>query len=257
MELNHEEPQLGLRRRLLGLLRIEPTDDIHEPYRFLEEVSLDGKPVLVAKWPSTRYHIYWPGWLKRPLTLVYNHFSLLAQIASGMRRRRIVVVREYSDFGMALSAPLLWPWRHRIILNVNDNFAPQVGAVSRASLYFLRRSGFRLMLLDGEHVRGDLLRRMGDMRLLTPYFSVPDKRHGRRPREDRHAPFRVGFVGYFRPDKGGVTALAEAIRKLQQVPGVEVALGYRTRAQGIGCRRTCARSSSCARPCVTRTTLRS
>lgn len=220
----------GLARKLLAALRIEPTDDIHEAYRFLEGVRLAGKPVLVAKWPSTRYHIYWPMWLKRPVTLVFNHLALLVQLARGLAQGRVVIVREYTNFAMALAAPLLWPWRRRIIFNVNDNFAPQIGRLSRASLELLRRWGFRMMLLDGARVQPELEQRLGTLRLLTPYFSVPDRREATMAREHRRA-FRVGFVGYFRPDKGGVEALAEAIRALQRLPDVEVALGYWNRGQ--------------------------
>jgi len=221
----------ALWRKALALFRIEPTDDIHEAYRFLEDVRLDGKPVRVAKWPSTRYHIYWPNWLKRPVTLIYNHIALLAQIARGLAEGRVVIVREYTNLAVAMAAPLLWPWRDRIILNVNDNFAPQIGRVSRWSLHLLRRWGFRMMLLDGAHVQHDLVRRLGEMRLLTPYFSVPDKREPARSSSAGRRLFRVGFVGYFRPDKGGVHALADAIRALQRLPDVEVALGYWNRAQ--------------------------
>lgn len=219
-----------LMRRLLSLLRIEPTDDIHEAYRFLENMRLGGKPVLVAKWPSTHYHIYWPNWLKRPVTLVLNHLALLVQLARGLAGGRVVIVREYTNFAMALAAPLLWPWRCRIIFNVNDNFAPQIGMLSRASLQLLRRWGFRMMLLDGAQVQPALEQRLGAMHLLTPYFSVPDRRERAAARPARRC-FRVGFVGYFRPDKGGVHALAQAIRALQALPNVQVALGYWNRAQ--------------------------
>ncbi|HWI15872.1 MAG TPA: hypothetical protein VNT02_16520, partial [Burkholderiales bacterium] len=210
--------------------RIDPTDDIHEAYRFLEDVQLDGRPVLVARWPSTRYHIYWPNWVKRPITLVYNQLALLAQMARGLAQGRVVIVREYTNFAMALVAPFLWPWRDRIIFNVNDNLAPQLGLLSRASLQLMRRWGFCIMLLDGAEVQGDLERRLGEMRLLTPYFAVPDRRE-RSARTNTRRAFRVGFVGYFRPDKGGVTALADAIRALQRLPDVEVALGYWNRGQ--------------------------
>ncbi|MGE5526762.1 MAG: hypothetical protein ACM3SS_23840 [Rhodospirillaceae bacterium] len=220
----------GLGRTLLSMLRIVPTDDIHEAYRFLEHVRLDGKPVLVAKWPSTRYHIYWPNWLKRPATLVYNQMSLLVQIVRGLAQSRVVIVREYTNFAMALVAPLLWPFRNRIIFNVNDNLAPQLNLLSRASLQLMRRWGFHIMLLDGAHVQRDLEARLGTMRLLTPYFSVPDRREHSAAREPRNR-FRVGFVGYFRPDKGGVQTLAGAIRELQQLPDLEVALGYWNRGQ--------------------------
>jgi hypothetical protein len=231
LDLRDERSRSPLRTRLLAAMRIEPTEDIHEAYRFLEDVRLEGRPVLVAKWPSTRYHIHWPNWLRRPLTLVYNHLAVLAQVARGLAQRRIVIVREYTNLAMALAAPLLWPWRERLILNVNDNFAPGIGALSRASLHLLRRWGFRMMLLDGAHVQHDLTRRFGDMRLLTPYFAVPDKRDA-AARADAHArSFRVGFVGYFRPDKGGLAALADAIRGVHEVPGVEVALGYWNRGQ--------------------------
>lgn len=221
----------GIARKLLAALRIEPTDDIHEAYRFLEDVQLDGKPVVVAKWPSTRYHIYWPRWVKRPVTLVFNQLSLLVQLARGLAQRRVVIVREYTNFAMALVAPFLWPWRNRIIFNVNDNLAPQLSALSRGSLHLMRRCGFRFMLLDGAHVQHELEARLGAMHLLTPYFSVTDRRDPVAARNRQRSPFRVGFVGYFRPDKGGVDALAEAIRALQQLPDVEVALGYWNRAQ--------------------------
>ena len=131
---SHGGASRSLVRKLLKALRIEPTDDIHEAYRFLDDVQLDGKRVVVAKWPSTRYHIYWPNWLKRPVTLVYNQLSLLVQLARGLAQGRVVIVREYTNFAMALVAPLIWPWRNRIIFNVNDNLAPQLSALSRASL---------------------------------------------------------------------------------------------------------------------------
>ena len=230
-DTSREGESRGLARRLLSALRIVPTDDIHEAYRFLEDVQLDGKPVAVAKWPSTRYHIYWPNWVKRPVTLVYNQLALLVQLARGLAQGRVVIVREYTNFAMALVAPVLWPWRNRIIFNVNDNLAPQLSALSRGSLHLMRRCGFRFMLLDGAHVQHELEARLGAMHLLTPYFSVTDRRDRSAARTHQRSRFRVGFVGYFRPDKGGVDALADAIRALQQLPDVEVALGYWNRAQ--------------------------
>jgi hypothetical protein len=230
-ESRGDDRSRGIARKLLAALRIEPTDDIHEAYRFLEDVQLDGRPVVVAKWPSTRYHIYWPSWVKRPVTLVLNQLSLLVQLVRGLAQSRVVIVREYTNFAMALVAPFLWPWRNRIIFNVNDNLAPQLSALSRGSLHLMRRCGFRFMLLDGAHVQHELEARLGAMHLLTPYFSVTDRRDPVAARNRQSSPFRVGFVGYFRPDKGGVDALAEAIRALQQLPDLEVALGYWNRAQ--------------------------
>ncbi|MBI4998446.1 MAG: hypothetical protein HZC22_16430, partial [Rhodocyclales bacterium] len=53
--------------RILALVRIIPSPDPHAVYGFLEDLHLDGRPVLVTKSPSAQYDIYWPTWLKRPV----------------------------------------------------------------------------------------------------------------------------------------------------------------------------------------------
>lgn len=217
-------------RGLLAALRIEPTDDMHEPYRFLADVRLEGRPIVLATWPSTRYNLYWPNALKRPVTLIVNHLALLVTAARGLAGGHVVILREFTNGGMACLALPLWPWRRRLLLNVNDNLTPAVGAFSRLARAFVRRLGYTWLLLDGAEVRDELVRRLGPMALLTPYFVVPDRRPARAPRR-ADAPFRVGFVGYFRRDKGGVAALASAIRAVQRLPGVDVALGCWSRAQ--------------------------
>lgn len=218
------------RRWLLSALRIEPTDDMHEPYRFLEEVRHRGRPVTVATWPSTRYNIYWPNRVKRPVTLVTNHLALLFAAWRGLARGEAVILREFTNGGLASIALLLWPWRRRLLLNVNDNFSPAAGLIGRLGRALLLRLGFTFMLLDGDAVAARLVRTFGPLKLVTPYFAVPDRRPARASRwTDR--PFRVGFVGYFRRDKGGVDLLAAALRSIQRLPGVEVALGYWNRGQ--------------------------
>lgn len=218
------------RRWLLSALRIEPTDDMHEPYRFLEDVRHRGRAVTVATWPSTRYNIYWPNRLKRPVTLVANHLALLFIAWRGLARGEAVILREFTNGGLASIAPLLWPWRRRLLLNVNDNFSPAVGVIGRLARALLLRLRFTFLLLDGDAVAARLERAYGPLKLVTPYFAVPDRRPLRPPRPaDR--PFRVGFVGYFRRDKGGVDLLAAALRSIQRLPGVEVALGYWNREQ--------------------------
>lgn len=214
----------------MAALRIERTQDMHEPYRFLREARLGAKRVVVASWPSTRYNIYWPMVIKRPVTQLVDHLAVVIQTLCAIARGRFVIVREYSNMPMACVALLLWPWRRRILLNVNDNFAPHAGRVSRMACQFLRRLGFTFMLLDGARVREEIMRRIGPMSLVTPNFSVPDRRAAKAARAAGSA-FRVGFVGYFRRDKGGMTSLTDALRELQRLNGVEVALGYWNRAQ--------------------------
>ncbi|HEY9446183.1 MAG TPA: hypothetical protein VIQ62_03840 [Burkholderiales bacterium] len=217
--------------RILKLLRVEPTSDIHEAYRFLEEVELDARPVRVAKWPSTRYHIYWPNWLKKPATLLFNHASLLVQLLKGIASGQVVIVREFTNWLFIFIAPIVFPLRRRVILNINDNLAPRLSGLSKACFGVLRRMGFPILLLDGDEVRRDLCERVGDMTLLTPYFAVPDRRSERRTRSDPAKAFIVGFVGYFRHDKGGLEALGAAVRGLKAEPGITIALGYWNRGQ--------------------------
>lgn len=216
---------------MLRGLGIERTSDIHQAYHFLEGVELDGRRVKVAKWPTTHYHIYWPNWLKKPATLLFNHLALLVQIYAGAAQGRVVIVREFTNWLFILLLPLIFPFRRRIVLNVNDNLAPDLSALSKACFNLLQRADFPVLLLDGEQVRRSLGERYAGLRLLTPYFAVPDRRGRRSARGDDRAAFTVGFVGYFRRDKGGVEALTEAIAALAGEEGVAVALGYWNRAQ--------------------------
>jgi hypothetical protein len=215
-------------KQLLASVGIVPTSDIHSAYGFLDTLELEGVPVMVAKWPSTRYHVYWPNWLRRPATLAYNHASLAVQIVRGVVAGRIVVVREFNNSLFLLLLPLILPLRKRLILNINDNLAADMRRLSRVSFAILRNLGFRVLLLDGEAVTEDLQRQHPGMRLLAPYFAVSDRR--RQQRLERNE-FVVGFVGYFRRDKGGIEALAQAIREVRKVEGVIVALGYWNREQ--------------------------
>jgi len=228
---NHQSKSAALRAKVLRRLGIERTSDIHQAYSFLETVELEGRRVKIAKWPTTRYHIYWPGWIKKPVTLLANHVALLAQILAGAAQGRVVIVREFTNWLFVLLVPFIFPLRRRVILNINDNLAPRLSGVSKVCFDVLRRLDFPVLLLDGGNVARALCERTGDMRLLTPYFAVPDRRAGRATRGDPQRGFTVGFVGYFRHDKGGIEVLSEAVRRLVAEPGIATAVGYWNRDQ--------------------------
>jgi glycosyltransferase involved in cell wall biosynthesis len=219
--------------RILALVRIIPSPDPHAVYGFLEDLHLDGRPVLVTKSPSAQYDIYWPTWLKRPVALAFDHLALAWRIVAGALSGRVVIVREFNNHFFLPLLPLAWVFRSRLILNVNENLPQGPGqAYRRVLIGTLARLGVRMMLLDGKEVRGDLEADYPPIRLLTPYFGITDRR---RPLPAEPAPddraFVVGFVGYFRRDKGGLEALANAIRLLNAEAGIKVALGYWNKPQ--------------------------
>jgi hypothetical protein len=191
------------------------------------ELKLFGRAVVIASWPTTRYHIYWPLWLKKPVSVVVNHLAILVVALKGCVYGSIVIVREFMVLPFVPVALLLYPWRKRIILNLNDVFAQKGGALRDGAFRALSRMGYRMMLLDGANVEKELLTRKALERVLVPRFGAHDRRVDYA--ENRSAggtSFRVGLVGDFRGEKGGRTALLDILEKLSYQPELDVAVGY-------------------------------
>jgi hypothetical protein len=217
------------RKKLLSLLRVTPGVDVHRVYSFLEGLTVHGKPMRLFRWPSLDYDVHWPMWFRRPVLQVFNHAFMAAGIVrSGILERSVMLVREF-DYRLFVACALpLWPWRRRIVLNMN--FAPPIPGESPASqlLAFrtLVRLGYTFMLFEGDAVRREIEAVYPGIRLICPRFVVPDTDpHRTSPAPGE--PFTVGFVGDFMRDKGGYATLIAAIRELLDLPGITVRIGIR------------------------------
>ncbi len=222
-------PRAGMSARTwLGrLLRIEPIEDIHRLYWFFARTTVFGERLIVASWPSTRYHIYWPASLKRSVPL-FNHCALVAQILRARPWKRTVLVREFDNVLLLASAPLLWWFRRNLVFNINANFPlPLGGGLRGSAMRLLARMGFRFILLDGENVRDTLARVFPGLRLATPPLPlVAYEDAGLRRRHEPPGRFTLGFVGNFRADKGGIAKALEAISHALRIDGVAVRAGF-------------------------------
>lgn len=222
-------PPTRTSRRWHRWLRIEAIPDIHAVYGFFERLTVNGMPVKVLSWPSTRFHIFWPRPLKK-IVPAFNHVAMLFGLLHA-KRGQPILVREFDNLWFLLVAPVFWLVRHRVVLNVNQNVTCPVGEGTGAfALKILSRLGFRFLWLDGAAALPDIRAHFPRLAVSTPLFPVP--RHPVRQRGgEGQTPFIVGLVGYFRPDKGGVEKAVALAHKLATIPGVRVAAGFWNEAQ--------------------------
>lgn len=219
-------------------LRVQTIPDIHRVYDFLERVHVGGQPVTVLSWPSTRLHLFWPRALKALVPLA-NHLAMLGGLLAAPRSRA-VVVREFDNVWFLLLAPAFWPFRRRLVLNINQNFSRPLGAGARArALKLIARMGFRMLWLDGAAALPDIRAHYPRLAVSVPLFPVPVHRDGAGVARAAGR-FVVGLVGYFRADKGGVARAVSLARELSGVPGVTVAVGFWNEVQRSEFRAACA-----------------
>ncbi len=213
------------------LLRIERIPDIHGVYCFFDGLRPGRRPLAVVRWPSTRYHVFWPAFAKRAIPAL-NHVLMAPRLLSARRSGGLVLVREFDNLWTVLLLPVLLTMRSRTLLNINQNFSPPLGrGLQSRALRLLVRLGFNFLWLDGEAARKDVEQAYPGIRLITAPFPVmPAARKARAPwQADR--PYVVGFVGYFRAEKGGVARVVEAAEMLAGAPGVQVRIGFWNDAQ--------------------------
>lgn len=213
------------------VLRIEQIPDIHGVYSFFAGLRPRRRPLAIVSWPSTRYHVFWPAFAKRAIPAL-NHLLMAPRLLAARSSGGLVLVREFDNLWILLLLPLLLTMRSRTLLNINQNFSPPLGRGLRArSLGLLVRLGFNFLWLDGEVARRDIAQAYPGIRLITAPFPVAaGARATRTPwRGDR--PFVVGFVGYFRAEKGGVARVVEAAEAVAGAHGVQVRIGFWNDAQ--------------------------
>lgn len=216
-------------------LRLQAIPDIHDVYDFFRHVRVNGAPVTVLSWPSTRFHVFWPRALKKLLPAV-NHAAMLLAVLCAPRERA-VLVREFDNLWFLLLAPAFWPYRRRLVLNVNQNFSRALDAGLRGrALKLIGRLGFRLLWLDGGAALPEVRPHFPRLAVSSPYFPVARRRlsrpplHGARTARDDTAS-TLGLVGYFREDKGGVAKAMALAQELAGIPGVRVVAGFWNEAQ--------------------------
>lgn len=223
------EPVTELTALLNRVLHVEPIGDgdHHATLNFLFDVCVDGRPVAVARLPSLYLYIGWPR-LLRPLAPVFNHVALAWQALRGILAGRFAVIREFRNGPMLFVAPLLWPFRRRMVLVVHGNIPGSIhGGLPTTAFGLLVRLGFRFLLFDGELARSSITARYPRIRLYTPLFCVPDKRIARGAEAVGSRPFVLGMVGNFRAEKGGTEGAWKAVQRLSSIDNLRVAIGYR------------------------------
>jgi hypothetical protein len=166
----------------------------------------------------------------KKLLPAFNHAVMLLGLLRAPRDA-VVVVREFDNLWFLLLSPGFWPFRRRLVLNVNQNFSRPLGRGVRArALGLLTRMGFRLLWLDGGAALPEVRAHFPRAEICVPLFPVQRRRMRGRSARDEHA-YTVGIVGYFREDKGGVARALERARELAAIPGVTVAAGFWNDAQ--------------------------
>jgi hypothetical protein len=157
-----------------------------------------------------------------------NHAALAWQTLRGVLHGDHVIVREFRNGPLVCFSWFLWPFRKKILLNINGNIPVEGGGRASAIAFrVLTLMRFRFMLLDGQVARDRLLRRFPKLHLTTPLFCVQDRREAISPNARRSSRFRLGLVGNFRAEKGGLESVRDTIHMLADVPNVEIAIGYR------------------------------
>jgi len=213
------------------LLRVERIPDIHAVYGFFHGLRPGRHPLRVVSWPSTRYHVFWPSFAKRAIP-VLNHLLMAPRLLAAWGNNGLVMVREFDNLWVLLLLPVLLAMRSRTLLNINQNFSPPLGrGIRGGALRVLVRLGFNFLWLDGEAGRADVARAYPGIRLITALFPVTPAPHGVRRQRDADRPYVVGFVGYFRAEKGGVAGVVEAASALAGMQGVQVKIGFWNDAQ--------------------------
>jgi hypothetical protein len=214
------------------LLRVEPIadGDHHATMNFLYDVRIGGRPVAIARLPSLYLYVGWPR-LLRPIAPVLNHLALAWQALRGVLEGRFAVIREFRNGPFLCVAPVLWPFRRRMVLVINGNIPGSIhGGATAFAFRLLVAMRFRFLLFDGELVRSSLEKRYPGLILYAPLFCVPDKREGKRTVRDPSRPFVLGLVGDFRDEKGGTQGAWRVVKLLLSVDNLRIAIGYRHRS---------------------------
>lgn len=209
------------------LVRIERIPDVHGVYGFMAELCVHEKPVGVARYPTTSFHVYWPRYPKRLLLPLLNHAAMLVTVLHESLRGRKVIVREFDALLMLAMAPLLWWFRRRLVLNINTEFYLPLGAgIGGVAMRALVALGFRFLWFDGDLAKSAIAAAFPGIRMATPLFPVPIAATTAGVRRASEEPFAVGFVGSFQPVKGGVVKLKEALRYMSRMPDVRIRIGF-------------------------------
>ncbi len=130
-----------------------------------------------------------------------RHLFLWVQLVR-FAGHKMILVREFSNWPLLLIAPLLLPLRRKLLLTINHNVQWAVG--SRGECFALRmldRLGFRFLFLetlDGAEYFGLNASR---------HWTLPHPISVGRKQMSSSAPFTVGIVGHYRPEKGIDAAL--------------------------------------------------
>lgn len=119
-----------------------------------------------------------------------------------------IVYREFSNYSILLLLPFLLPIKHKLFLNVNHNITNDFFK-SILPLTIISRFGIRFILFDGVAASRNLPLAVS-RNIITPMFPV----HACLKKLNKfHAnSIKVGFVGDFRDEKGGVGYLTNILK---------------------------------------------
>jgi hypothetical protein len=157
----------------------------------------------------------------RILIVAARSVAMTADVIRAASGGRHVVAREFWNVPLLLMAPVLIPWRKRILWNVNHNLRSDAGACPLA-LSLAARLGFIFLMFDGSVAMATFPVHV-QRAFLTPLFPVIDRAGNGRARGGT----TVSLVGDMRPEKVSIPELELVVRSLAGIPGVTVQIGAR------------------------------
>jgi len=187
-------------------------------------LRFDGNDFVLIKSPLRR--ISSSFWLIRAIIVTCSSVAMTAQaLFEILKSRRIVVFREYWVLLCFLAIFFLFPFRGRVVFNVNHNLQQGVRN-DFVPERFLVKVGFNVLIFDGENVANILFGSDGE-RILTAPFPAPHEPNFNNCCGIRSRRPIVGIVGDFRSEKIKPEMLNYVLESIKKLVEVEIVVGAR------------------------------
>lgn len=136
-----------------------------------------------------------------------------------------IVYREFSNYSIVVLLPLILPVKHKIFLNVNHNITNDFFK-SILPLAIISKFGIKFILFDGAVARKNLPMSISS-NIITPMFPIYSC--VKKSVEFKPNCVRIGFVGDFRVEKGGIEYLTNVVNSMKFNKHIEWCVGSKSK----------------------------
>jgi hypothetical protein len=185
-------------------------NDKHKFYDFFDDVCKESRySILVIKTLSSRYSFSY-------VTFLLDVFYLIFSCAVNYRKNDFIFIREFNTIPFLVTSFFLFPFRKKIILNVNHNFQrANTSIVHRYCILILDFLGFIFFCFESNE---------SPVRLKGKVISIPFVMNDGVNKFNNNNDLSVGFVGSYRKEKN-IEQVLEMLDQANTLSGCKLILG--------------------------------